>query len=191
MNPISNAVLCFGKKSQVCFYHFLVNPFKKSLLKKCGKKVSLEKRCKMDWHNVELGNDIHIGEDNRFMCTGAPIVIGDHVMFGPDVTLITGNHRINILGKYMTEVECSDKSPEDDLPIVIKGDNWIGARAIILKGVEIGVGAVVAAGAVVTNNVPPYSIVGGVPARVISYRFDEKQIKEHERLVGKNVGKEH
>lgn len=183
MSLLSKIVLIFGKKCQVVFYHFIVNPFKKSLLKKCGQKVSLEKKCKMDWDNVEIGNDVHIGENNRFMCTGAPIIIGDHVMFGPDVTLITGNHRIDVVGKYMTEVGNVDKRSEDDMPIVFNGDNWIGARAIILKGVKIGVGSVIAAGAVVTKDVPSYSIVGGSPAKIISYRFDKEQIVAHEKAV--------
>lgn len=55
-------------------------------------------------------------------------------------------------------------------PIVIGDDVWIGARSIILKGVHIGKGAVIAAGAVVSRDVPEYAIVGGVPARVIKYR---------------------
>jgi maltose O-acetyltransferase len=63
-------------------------------------------------------------------------------------------------------VEDRDKM-ESPSPIIIEDDVWIATRATILKGVHIGKGAVVAAGAVVTRNVPAYSIVGGVPARVI------------------------
>lgn len=66
----------------------------------------------------------------------------------------------------------------------ITGDNWIAANAIILKGVNVGRGAIVASGAVVTKDVPPYSIVGGVPAKVIGMRFDESQIEEHEKMLG-------
>lgn len=62
------------------------------------------------------------------------------------------------------------------LPIVIKHDVWIGARSIILDGVVIGTGAIIAAGAVVTKDVPPYAIVGGVPAQIIKYRFDQMTI---------------
>ena len=57
--------------------------------------------------------------------------------------------------------------------IVVEDDVWIGARAIIMSGVKIGQGAVVAAGAVVSKDVPPYAIVGGVPAKIIKYRFDD------------------
>ena len=65
-------------------------------------------------------------------------------------------------------------------PVIIGNDVWIGRNAIIMDGVEIGSGAVVASGAIVTKDVPPYAIVGGVPAKVIRYRFDEQTI---ERLI--------
>lgn len=61
--------------------------------------------------------------------------------------------------------------------IVIDDDVWIGQNAIILSGVHIGQGAVIAAGAVITKDVPPYAIVGGVPAKIIKYRFSEDVIK--------------
>ena len=64
---------------------------------------------------------------------------------------------------------------------MVGDDVWIGYRALILDGVSIGQGAVVAAGAVVTRDVPPYAIVGGVPARVLKYRFASDVVKE---LVG-------
>ena len=70
--------------------------------------------------------------------------------------------------------------------ITIEDDVWIGFGATILSGVTIGQGAVIAAGSVVTKDVPPYAIVGGVPAKVIKYRFPEKMIKE---LVKINYGK--
>ena len=66
---------------------------------------------------------------------------------------------------------------EKKISIEIGNDVWIGSRATILEGVNIGDGVVVAAGAVVTKDVPPYAIVGGVPARIIRYRFDEETIQ--------------
>ena len=134
-------------------------------------------------NNIFCGNDISIGSDSLFMCTRARITIGDHVMFGPKVTVITGSHRTDIVGKYMKSVTEAEKRPEDDLDVLLEGDNWIGANVTILKGVTIGRGAVVAAGAVVTKDVPPYSIVGGVPAKVIKMRFDEETIEKHESLL--------
>ena len=73
------------------------------------------------------------------------------------------------------------KFPEEryaykNYPVVVGNDVWIGESASILSGVTIGDGAVVAAGAVVTKDVPPYAVVGGVPARIIKYRFTEEQI---------------
>lgn len=62
--------------------------------------------------------------------------------------------------------------------IYIEDDVWIGFRTTILSGVQIGRGAVIAAGSVVTKDVPPYAIVGGVPAKIIKYRFESKMIEE-------------
>ena len=87
------------------------------------------------------------------------------------MTIITGDHRIDILDKPMTQVTDREKRPEDDQDVVFEGDNWIGANATILKGITICEGAVIAAGAVVTKNVEPYAIYGGVPAKKIRDRF--------------------
>ena len=98
---------------------------------------------------------------------------GDDVMFGPGVTVITGDHRTDILDRPMITVTDSEKSPDNDKDVVFEGDNWVGANAIILKGVTVGKGSVVSAGAVVTHDVPPYAIVGGVPAKVIRMRNEK------------------
>jgi acetyltransferase-like isoleucine patch superfamily enzyme len=83
----------------------------------------------------------------------------------------------------MDSITESEKRPEDDRDVIIGDDVWIGARAIILHGVTIGRGSVVAAGAVVARDVPSYAIVGGVPARVIRYRWDPATIERHEALL--------
>ena len=101
------------------------------------------------------------------------------------VTVITGGHRTDIVGRYMITVKDNEKRPEDDRDIIFEGDNWIGANSTILRGVTVGEGSIIAAGAVVTKDVPPYSIVGGVPAKVIKMRFTEEQIVEHKKLLGK------
>ena len=106
------------------------------------------------------------------MASRAKILIGDNVMFAPGVTVVTGDHRTDILDRPMIAVTDKDKLPENDQDVVFEGDNWIGANAIILKGVTIGKGAVVSAGAVVTRDVIPYAIVGGIPAKVLRMRYE-------------------
>jgi maltose O-acetyltransferase len=90
-------------------------------------------------------------------------VIGDDVMMGPEVLIYTSNHTMEA-GIPMR------LQPLKSAPVHIGNDVWIGARCIILPGVTIGDGAVLAAGAVVTRAVPANAIVGGIPAKVIKYR---------------------
>ncbi len=163
--------------------HIIVSPLKKAMTKKCGKKVLIGRKAKANWENITIGDCVSVGPGADFTCTKAEIFIGNHVMFGPNVTMITGGHRTDVIGKYMDAIGNDEKSPENDRNIILKGDNWIGANAVILKGVTIGQGSVIAAGAVVTKNVIPYSIVGGVPAKTIKMRFDENSLEKHIKLL--------
>jgi len=156
---------------------------KKSKLKSCGKNSSIHGTCTGFFKNVSLGSNTHIGRKNDFNCLLAKVIIGSHVFTGPEVMFITGNHRIDVVGKYMDEINNSEKRPDDDQDIIVEDDVWIGARAIILKGVNIGRGSIVAAGAVVSKDVSPYSIVGGVPAVEIRKRFNSEEIIKHEQLL--------
>lgn len=152
----------------------IVVPMKKNLLKKCGEKVVIARGVKaVGWENISVGNHVSIGENCRFMTTNANIIIGDHVMFAPEVTVVTGGHRIDIPNRFMDEISVDEKRSQDDQDVIFEGDNWIGTNAIILKGVHVGKGAVIAAGAVVTKNVEPYSIVGGQKANIIGKRFSD------------------
>lgn len=80
-------------------------------------------------------------------------------------------------GRHKDNSSFENSELRDNRPVVIGNDVWIGANVCILPGVQIGDGAVIAAGAVVTKDVEPYAIVGGVPAKVIRYRFDDNMIK--------------
>ena len=164
-------------------YHRCIVAKVKSELCSCGKNVSLPYDVNYYGYNIDIGDNVSIGSQCLFMCTRAKIVIGDHVIFGPRVSLITGNHRIDIVGKYLSDVTDEEKREADDAPIIFQGDNWVGANATVLKGVHVGFGAIIAANAVVTRDVPPYAIVAGNPARVIKMRFDADRITEHERLL--------
>lgn len=163
-----------------------ISPIIKASLGACGKNVHIGKGIRIfGIENVYIGNHVGININATILSTQAKVIIRDHVMFGPNVTIITGGHRTDMIGQLMDSVRDDQKKPEDDQNVVLEGDNWIGASAIILKGVTIGVGAIVAAGAIVTKDVPPYSVVGGVPARIIKMRFTEKDLERHIEHVKK------
>lgn len=130
--------------------------------------------------NLSVGDGTSLPKGTVLYCTEAPCTIGRKVIFGPRPTIITGDHRTDLIGKHIIDVTVGEKLPCNDQPVTIEDGVWVGANVTILKGVTIGRGSVVAAGAVVTRSCPPYSIVGGVPARVIKMRFTEEQIAEHE-----------
>lgn len=138
----------------------------------CGERVAFAKSCSISGiRNLHVGNNVSLASAT-ILCTRAKLIIGDDVMFGPHVTVVTGDHRIDIPDRPMISVRDDEKLPENDQDVVIENDVWGGANATILKGVTIGTGSVISAGAVVTKDVPPYSIVGGVPAKVIKMRFE-------------------
>ena len=161
----------------------LWSPFYKRSMKYCGRGVYLRPTCcdlKGLW-NLSIGDGSSIPKGSVFYCTEAPLTIGKKVIFGPNPTIITGDHRIDVVGKFI--MDSHEKLPENDAPVVIEDDVWAGANVTILKGVTIGRGSIIAAGAVVTKSCPPYSIIGGVPAKILKYRFTIDEILEHEKRL--------
>ena len=113
------------------------------------------------------------------------LTIGNYCSIAPDVLFIVcGDHPIDRISTFPFKAHCLGGGFEaiSNGNIEVKDDVWIGTRAIILSGVSIGQGAVIAAGAVVTHNVPPYSVVAGVPAKVIKKRFSDEIIEELLRI---------
>lgn len=135
------------------------------------------------YETISVGKNSNLGYRPVLIASRSFIRIGSNVIFGPQVTIRGGNHRIDIVGRTMQSITDAEKRPEDDPGVVIEDDVWIGTRAIILAGVRVGEGAVIAAGAVVNADVPPYAIAAGVPARVIRYRWDDATIAEHKRQL--------
>lgn len=116
--------------------------------------------------------------------------IGSFVSIAPGVKFILGgNHEINKISTYPFKVKILDMKTEawTKGKITVCDDVWIGMNSIILSGVKIGQGAIIAAGSVVTKDVPPYSIVGGNPATVIKYRFSKEIIKNIETIKWSKV----
>ena len=109
------------------------------------------------------------------------LIIGNFVSIAEDVLFILGgNHNMNTFSTYPFKVMVLGEKREawSKGPIIVEDDVWIGTRAIILSGVRIGKGAVIAAGTVVTKDIPPYAIVGGNPAKIIKFRFEQDVINE-------------
>ena len=111
-----------------------------------------------DGKNIRVGRNVFVNHACEFMDRGG-ITIGYDVLIGPKVNLVTINHPLDPARRRATY--CA--------PIVIERGAWLGAAVSVMPGVTIGENAVVAANAVVTKNVPPNAIVGGVPARFIRW----------------------
>lgn len=132
--------------------------------------------------NFQFAEHVSIGPGSTLYSTGAKFVIKNHVIIGPNFTVMTGDH-MPIVGRYIDTVKSSEKNSGYDEDVVIEEGVWIGCNVTILKGVTIGKGSIVAAGAVVTKSCPPYSIIGGVPAKIIKKVFSDEEIIRHEALL--------
>ncbi|MFH1386121.1 MAG: acyltransferase [bacterium] len=164
--------------------------FYKKYLASCGRGLSTATGCQIrSGKNIAFGNNINLGLNAQVYASGknnptikigdnlstnsniminadlgGPIQIGDNVLLGPNVVIRSSNHTFE----------------NPDLPIkqqghtagkiTIEDDVWLGANVVVVPNVSIGKGSVIAAGAVVTKNVEPYSVMGGVPAKIISKR---------------------
>lgn len=152
------------------------------LLKKFGKDTLIDYGCfiRYPW-TVEIGSYSAINHGCRiygaFAVPGITIRIGSHCALGPNVQIYAAGHDYRTL--YLHHVASS---------VAVDDFVWIGAGSIILPGVHIGEGAIVAAGAVVTKDVPPYTVVGGVPAKTLSFRemSAESDVvdKSYQALIG-------
>jgi len=131
----------------------------------CGHNVTLGRHSEVSGAgNIYMGHDVYLGPRTTLLTTRAKIRIGDYVMSGPNLTVISGDHRTDILDRPMMTLSDEDKLPENDQDVIIGDDVWMGSGVTVLKGVHISDHCVIAAGAVVTKDVEPeYSIWGGFP----------------------------
>lgn len=138
--------------------------------------------------NVAIGNYTYIGQNANIFGTK----IGKFCSIGPNLICGTGMHPTNGISTapmfYSAENKsngttlCSKTKYEERSLVEIGNDVFIGANVVILNGVKIGNGAVIGAGAVVAQDVPDYAIVGGVPAKIIRYRFPDSQVNELQKI---------
>ena len=162
-------------------------------------------RCKLilfQHRNISIGKNTTFGRGTIFwapnkMNIGNNVYIGKYCTMQADIEL--GNNieianNVGLIGKYDHDYTCIEKSIKDSpwigdpdyqfkgkgQKIIIEDDVWVGYGSIILTGVTVQRGAIIAAGSVVTHDVPAYAIVAGNPARIKGMRFTEDQIKKHE-----------
>ena len=143
--------------------------FAKKILSYCGSAVNIEHNAFFT-PDVSLGDRSGIGIDCEVY---GPVTIGKDVMMGPEVVIYTSGHKYDRL-----DIPMMDQGSTEKKQVTIGDDVWIGRRAIIMPGVTVGTGSIIGAGAVVTKDVPPYSVVAGVPAKVVKHRKNNDNIEE-------------
>jgi len=186
---------------------YLINPLYKYLLwlfSKIKNQVKYEK-LRIGYYsfirNCTFGRYNWVGENNVLSdssfndytyittnCTIANCEIGKFCSIGPNVRIAPGTHPTS---KFVSTHPVTYSKPffmlnnftntsifEGNKNVIIGNDVWIGANSLIVDGVEIGDGVIIAANSLVTKNIEPYMIVGGVPARVLKKRFDDKEISK-------------
>ena len=167
-------------------YRMQTNYYKEKM-KSCGKNVWIGAGCTFTAKTISIGNNTSIGKNCCIQSAHGQIRIGNNVMIGPNVHIHGGNHKIHEIGKLM--LKASEKKPEEDGMVIINDDCWIGACAIILKGVEIGKGSVVGAGSIVTQNLPEYCIYTGSASPLLRRRFSEEEVEIHEKILAQEKKK--
>lgn len=136
-------------------------------------------------NKIIIGNNFYIGRYSQIECD---VKIGNNVIFGNYVALVGKfDHHFLYIG---TPIRLASQIRDEDYrwkglnsKIIIEDDVWIGYGSIILSGIKIKKGSIIAAGSVVTKDVEPYVIIGGNPARFIKMRFNEEEQKQHEAIL--------
>lgn len=137
-------------------------------------------------NNVNVGrytygvlNVYDFGADNEKLQIGSFVSIAEDVKF-----VLGGNHRYKTLLTYPIRVNFLSEKQEalSKGPIIVEDDVWIGFDSVILSGVRVGRGSIIAARSLVVTDIPPYSIAGGIPAKVIKYRFEPEIIEKLKSL---------
>lgn len=132
--------------------------------------------------NVFLYENTQIASGSVISTPNAKFIIKSNCCIAEHLTVHTGNHAM-VVGKFCSDITEATKPAGYDKDVIIENDVWIGCNVTLLSGVHIGRGAIIAAGAVVARDIPPYAVAGGVPAKVIKFKWSIEQILTHEAQV--------
>lgn len=150
----SNIKYNFGQKKIRRF-------FARNILDYVGKDANIEHGAKFSYR-VSIGDRSSIGINSEIH---GKTTIGNDVMMGPEVVIYTVNHEFHDKSKTIIEQKF-----QEEKPVIIGNDVWLGRRVMIMPGVTIGDGAIIGAGAVVAKDIPPYAIAVGNPVKIVGYR---------------------
>lgn len=154
----------------------------KSQLGYCGKDVTIRFKTLSDsYKRVELHDGVFIASGFVFVSYSAKLIMKAHSNAATNFTVITGNHG-RVVGRFIMDTE-KERTNEKESDVVIDEDVEIGSDVTILAGVHVGRGAAIGSGTVLRNNVPPYAVVIGNPAKIVGFTFTPEQVVEHEIIL--------
>ena len=149
-------------------------------LRRCGAGTYIGPRVTIRPGTCSVGCESFIGPECWLAVND--LTIGHFVMLAGRVAVVGGDHRFDVVGTPSIHA-----GRDVAQPVVIEDDAWLGHGAIVMHGVRIGEGAIVASGALVTKDVEPYSIVGGVPAKALRMRFEPEDVATHRAALAQRI----
>jgi len=166
-----------GYNKIIFFIAFLRAGFWRMFIKKMGKKVYIMHSCMITSPlDIEIGDHVCINHHTSISGRGF-LKIGNFVMIGQNCSIQAGGHVFNDSTRPMMF------QGQRSGPIEIGDDVWLGANVVVLPNVKIGRGSIIGANAVVTKDVPEFAIMGGVPAKLIRYRFSQEEKEKAKNTI--------
>ena len=147
---------------------------------KCGKNTDLYGPLNLDPRFVELDDYVRLQPNIRMISHGGKLIVKKYTAIGAGTVIIPGSHIPTVgLPQFLSQTHINDVATD----IIVGEDCWIGSGSYLLSHAKIGRGCVVAAGSIVTKEIPPYAVVAGSPAKIIASRFSIPQIIKHEEIL--------
>ena len=147
---------------------------------KCGKNTDLYGPLNLDPQFVELEEYVRLQPNIRMISHGGKLIVKKYSAIGAGTVIIPGSHIPTVgLPQFLSQTHINDVATD----IIVGEDCWIGSGSYLLSHAKIGRGCVVAAGSIVTKEIPPYAVVAGSPAKIIASRFSISQIIKHETIL--------